>query len=382
MKLFHLSDLHIGLRLMGRELAEDQEYVFAQIISAAKEEQPDAVLVAGDVYDRAVPSAEAVEMFDRFMTGLKAAVPDAAVMVVSGNHDSGQRLDLFRQVLKSQNFYVIGTPPSQPDEFIEKVVLEDEFGEVCFYLLPFVKPSMVKNITGTEENGNNLTYDETLRRLILREEIDETKRNVLVSHQFYLPSGTDPDKIERMSSEIVTVGNIDEVRAGILEKFDYAALGHIHKPMTVGNDRFRYCGTPMAYSFDEAGQEKGILAVELGEKGKCKIRSIPLVPLHRVRVLKGTMEEMLKTPCPDYVSAILRGDDPVMEADLKDRLRAAFPNLLEIRRENIRRPVYRAEQEQAGAPPDPFSLCCSFLGDPDETEKQMIHDVINSVLGA
>ena len=279
MKFFHLSDLHIGLKLFNRDLREDQEYILQQITELAVKERPDAVLIAGDIYDKAVPSAEAVEVFDHFISGLSSALPDMAVMLISGNHDSGPRVNCFRSVLSRQNVYMIGLPPRTPEEHIEKAVLTDEYGDVNFYLLPFVRPSMVKQITGVDENGNNLSYNDTLHRLIEREEIDQSQRNVIVSHQFYFPSGTKAEEVERMDSEIRTVGNIDEVSADILEQFDYAALGHIHKPMKAGSEFCRYCGTPLACSVSEAGQQKGIIMVELGEKGSRKTTVLPLEPL-------------------------------------------------------------------------------------------------------
>ena len=194
MRFFHLSDLHIGLKLVNRDLREDQEYIFAQIAELAKEQKPDAIVIAGDIYDRAVPSAEAVELFDDFLRMLTGACPGAEIMMISGNH----------------------MPPVREGEHIEKVTLADDHGKVNFYLLPFVRPSMVKEITGTDEKGNNLSYDETLRRLILRENINAAERNVLVSHQFYLPAGTSAEEVDRADSEIVTVGNIDQVSADVL----------------------------------------------------------------------------------------------------------------------------------------------------------------------
>ena len=160
MKFFHLSDLHIGLKLMNRDLREDQEYIFRQITETAAQEQPDAVVIAGDIYDKAVPSAEAVEVFDHFIADLTAAVPRGAIMMISGNHDSAPRVNCFRNILSRQNLYMVGQPPQREDEYIEKVTLEDEHGKVNFYLLPFVKPSMVKMAVGTDENGNNLSYNE------------------------------------------------------------------------------------------------------------------------------------------------------------------------------------------------------------------------------
>ena len=187
MKFFHLSDLHIGLKLINRDLKEDQEYILNQIVKRAAEEQPDAVLIAGDIYDKAVPSAEAVEVFDDFIRNLTNALPDTAVMIISGNHDSTSRINCFRSVLSKNRLYMIGIPPQREDEYIEKVTLCDEFGEVHFYLLPFVKPSMVKQIVGTDENGNNLSYNETIRKLIERENIwstfaaDDTSRKSFIS---------------------------------------------------------------------------------------------------------------------------------------------------------------------------------------------------------
>ena len=168
MKFFHLSDLHIGLKLQNRDLRQDQEYIFGKIAEYVQKEKPDAIVIAGDIYDKAVPSAEAVEVFDRFIQGLAQAAPETVVMMISGNHDSASRVNCFRSVLARQKLYMIGQPPQREGEYIEKVSLHDSWGKVNFYLLPFVKPSTVKAITGSDENGNNLSYDETVRRLIQR----------------------------------------------------------------------------------------------------------------------------------------------------------------------------------------------------------------------
>ena len=381
MKLFHLSDLHIGLKLYNRDLLEDQKYVFDQIIKYAKEEAPDVILIAGDIYDKAVPSAEAVEVFDDFIAEL-ANETTSTVMTISGNHDSAPRVDTYRRVLAKQKLFMIGKPPVMPDEYIEKVTLTDEFGPVNFYLLPFVKPSMVKLITGTDADGRNLSYNEAMHALIARENIDPDERNVFVSHQFYLPVGKTADDVERMESEIRTVGNIDEISADVLAPFDYAALGHIHKPMTVGDDRFRYSGTPMSYSVSEAGQKKGVVMVTLREKGSApSISVLPLEPLHEVRVIEDTLEEILKQGCDDYVTAVLTDKVEFDIFDMQARLRAAFPNLLEIRRVNTQRADY-SRKIQADEELDPYELCCSFLKDIDEDSLAIIRDIINSIEGS
>lgn len=380
MKFFHLSDLHIGLKLMNRDLREDQEYILSEVIEVAGREKPDAIVIAGDIYDKAVPSAEAVEVFDCFLEKLTEAAPEAVIMMISGNHDSAPRIDCFRKVLSRQNVYMVGQPPRMETEYIEKVTLNDAYGEVNFYLLPFVKPSMVKQITGTDKNGNNLSYNETLHRLIDRETINQNKRNVLVSHQFYLPTGKKAEEIERMDSEMRTVGNIDEVSADVLEKFDYVALGHIHKPMKVGSELYRYCGTSLACSVSEAQQQKGIIMVEMGVKGEVKTTILPLEPLRQVKVVKGTLEEVLKESCKDYVTVILTDKVDLDVIDMQERIRLAFPNLLEIRRENQRKTDY-TRTLQTEELLDPYELCCSFLKDLDEEEKMILQDVLHTVQG-
>lgn len=383
MKFFHLSDLHIGLKLMNRDLREEQMDILRQVTDLAREEQPDAVVIAGDIYDKAVPAAEAVEVFDSFITELKRAVPEAEMMLISGNHDSGLRLNCFREILDEQKVHMIGLPPRREEEYIEKVTLQDEFGPVNFYLLPFVKPSMVKQIVGVDENGNNLSYDATLHKLIAREEVNTAERNVLVSHQFYLPVGENAESVERMDSEIRTVGNIDAVASDVLEAFDYAALGHIHKPMKVGSELYRYCGTPLACSVSEAGQQKGVIMVEIGEKdskASVKITVLPLKPLREVRIIKGSLEEVLVQACEDFVTVILTDRVDLDIMDMQDRILMAFPYLLEIRREVLRKADY-SEQLMAEKEQDPFELCCSFLKDLDDEEKTILRDVIHTVQG-
>ena len=231
----------------------------------------------------------------------------------------------------------------------------------------------------TDENGNNLSYNETLHRLIEREEIDQEQRNILVSHQFYLPVGKTAEDVERMDSEIRTVGNIDEIFADILERFDYAALGHIHKPMKVGKEIFRYCGTPLACSVSEAEQQKGILMVDISEKEKQPdITVLPLNPLRQVRVIRGKLEEVLKQGCEDYVTVILTDKVDLNVIDMQDRLRLAFPKILEIRREGTRNSATQMRVTEQKIL-DPFELCCAFLQDTDEAEKELLKDVIHTV---
>lgn len=379
MKLFHISDLHIGVRLYNRDLFEDQRYILMQIADRAKERKPDAILIAGDIYDKAVPSAEAVGLFDEFVSALSEKAPDTQIMMISGNHDNAQRVNVFRGLLKRQHIHMIGMPPMQPDEWIEQVTMEDAYGPVHFFLLPFVKPSMVKMITGTDENGNNLSYDESMKKLIAREQIIQSERNVLVSHQFYLPSDKDAKDIERMDSEIKTAGNIDQISSEVLAPFDYAALGHIHKAMKAGSDVYRYCGTPMAVSVSESGQQKGILEITLRQKGDVGVETIPLKPLREIRLLKGELDEVVKEACDDYVTVVLTDKRDLDIIDMQTRLRHAFPNLLEIRRELIREvdlTVFDPQTKEMS----PYELCSAFLKDLNDEEELLLNDIVNCVL--
>ncbi len=406
MKIMHLSDLHIGLKLFEHSLLEDQAYIFGQIASIAGEEQPDAVVIAGDIYNHAVPSAESVALFDSFLNALRQQAPKAAVMMISGNHDSAERINAFRQVLSGERIWMIGQPPRREGEYIERITLLDEFGPVHFYLLPYVKPSMIRDITGIHEDGTALSYNEALHRLIARETICTAERNILVSHQFYLPVGDSPDDVERMDSEVLRVGNIDLVQADLLEQFEYAALGHIHKPMRVGSDTARYCGTPLACSVSEAGQEKAVLIVEIGsktdefpeKKADVTVRRRILTPLRQVRRERGLLEEILERPSNDYVYVELTDTAGVPAADMTARLLDAFPNLLRIARVHGRTTDYSMDENSAEELIDsPLALCRRFLrldisetADPDQRSEeqdaenaayeQLLKDIINTVL--
>lgn len=384
MKILHLSDLHIGLKLHNRDLAEDQRYVFRQIIKRAKEQLPQAIVIAGDIYDRAVPSAEAVDFFDWFISSMTEASPKSQIMIISGNHDSGSRLNVFRSVLQKRNIHMIGRPPEREADTIEKVVVEDAYGPVNFYLLPFVKPSMVRKIIGTDSDGRNFSYNTAFQKLLQRENINTSERNILVSHQFFLPPGKKETEIERMDSEIITVGNIDQIDGNVLEIFDYAALGHIHKPMRVGSAFYRYCGTPMAYSVSEAGQEKGAILVSLGEKGDIESQVLPLQPLHQVKVIEGSFHDVLKQGCDDYVTVVLTDKKDLDVIDMQQQIRYKFPNLLEIRR---KQQVSFGKQKNLSQKQleTPMELCVSFLeqigriDSLEDKQKQLLEDVIDTI---
>lgn len=379
MRFFHISDLHIGLKLMNKDLSEDQKYILDEIVKEVRDKKPDAIVIAGDVYNNSVPSSDAIEIFDSFISNLVAVAPKMHIMVISGNHDSAVRINQFRKVLSGYNLHLIGLPPKKADEYIEKVVLEDEYGKVNFYLLPFVRPSFVKNVFGLDENENNLSYNEALHRLIEREDIDENERNVLVSHQYYLPLGKNPEEVERMDSEIKSVGNIDLVDADILERFDYSALGHIHKPWKLIGDCHRYCGTPLAGSVSEAGQEKGIVMVEMLEKGRINTEVLPLKPLRNIKVVRGRLEEVIMIGSEDYVTVILTEDDTT-DVDAADRIRERFPNLLEIRRETAKK-VNSSSLTEISDELSEIDNCRLFLSEVNPEEEKILTEIINGLKG-
>ena len=379
MRFFHLSDLHLGIKLYEHDLLKDQKAILDEIVALTRQYQPDAVVFAGDIYDRSVPPVEAVALFDDFMTQLRAALPNGEILLISGNHDSAQRLDVFRSELSDRGIHMIGNPPMQKGETIERVTLTDDFGAVNFYLLPFVRPGMVRPVTGTKENGDNLSYPEAFSRLLALSPLNPDERNVLVSHQFFLPDGGDAENIERAENEVKQVGNVDAIPASLIADFDYAALGHIHKPMKVGSETLRYCGTPMPYSLSEENQQKGILMVEMGAKGDVRTTVLPLHPVHQVRKLRATREALLSGASEDFVSICVIGAEATEMVGLRELLRERYPNLLELRREREETVELAALQERTETL-SPYELCLQFAGERlNAEEKALLTEVMNAM---
>lgn len=383
MKFFHISDLHLGIKLRGRSLMEDQKYILDQIVKKAAEEKADAIVIAGDVYDRSVPPAEAVELFDGFVTDLMSEVENILIMVISGNHDSQERLNIFRNILQKDNIYMIGMPPANPDHHIEKVTVRDEEGIYNFYLLPYIMPHMVKNVLGIGKD-ETISYNDAVHALIKRENINNSEVNILVSHQFYNTVGKNAETVERTDSEYITVGNIDEVKSDILELFDYAALGHIHTPGAVGNPNYRYCGSPLGYSMSEREQKKSIVCVDINENGVKNINLIPLIPLRNIRRIQGKPEDITAQACNDYVEAeVIDGESNYDKQEIKNMLRDAFPYLLNIKwikPDNEVMAAYdKTENVIAGNEADPLTMCKMFLGELNDDEEKMLTEVINEL---
>ena len=359
MKFFHLSDLHIGKQLHHYNLKEDQQVILKEVITYAKELRPDAIVIAGDIYDKSVPSAEAVNVFDEFLTDLSEITPEIPILIISGNHDSPDRLKYASEILKRHHIYLAGNVPERPEEHIEKVTLHDAYGEVNFYLLPFMKPAYVKNIfvDGTPE-----TYSDAVKEIIKREKIDyKDKRNVLVSHQFYV--GEKAESPETCDSEVFSVGGIDNVDIGSVKEFDYVALGHLHGAQCIGKPEIRYCGTLLKYSVSESTQNKSLTVVTLKAKGeKPEIENYPLHPLRDVRKKKGTLDEIIKeaqeTEKDDYISITLTDEiDPYKP---KEQLERIFSHILEIRVDNQRTRTKLKEMDEELVMKDPFTSFAEF----------------------
>lgn len=324
MKLIHLSDLHIGKRVNEVSMLEDQEYVLLQILRVIDEEKADAVLIAGDVYDKSVPSAEAVTLFDDFLCRLaKRKLP---VLIISGNHDSPERLAFGNRLLELGGIHI--SPVY--DGTVRSVSLSDEHGEVVFWLLPFLKPAHVKRYYPDEGIES---YTDALRVAVEKMGIDKAKRNVLLTHQFVTGAST-------CESEEISVGGTDNVDASVFEHFDYVALGHIHGPQNIGSNRIRYCGTPLKYSFSEETHHKSVTVVNLGAKGELALQLRPLTPKHDLRSIRGTFRELTDkafyegTAVNDYLHIILTDEEDVAEA--AGKLRAIYPNMMKLTYDNTR----------------------------------------------
>ena len=324
MKLIHLSDLHIGKRVNEVSMIQEQEYILNQILEIIDTEQPGAVLISGDVYDKSVPSAEAVTLFDDFLFSL--AEKNLQVFIISGNHDSAERLSFCGRLREDKGIHL--SPVY--DGTITPITLQDNYGDIRFWLLPFIKPAHVKRFYPEEAIES---YTDACRIAVKKMGIDPSARNVLLTHQFVTGSST-------CDSEELSVGGTDNVDAAVFADFDYVALGHIHGPQNISNDRIRYCGTPLKYSFSEAGHKKSLTVVDLAEKGTFELHTIPLTPLHDMREIRGSYQEVTakvfyeNTDVHDYLHITLTDEEDVPEA--MARLRVIYPNLMKLTYDNTR----------------------------------------------
>ena len=313
MRFLHLADLHLGKQMNDLSLLDDQEYILNQITDIADAEKADAVLIAGDVYQRSAPQAEAMALFDRFVSGL--AERGKKVFVISGNHDSALRISYFSSLVRSSGIYVTEVF----DGTLQQVTLRDEFGDVVVWMMPFLRPSQVKRLLPEEKI---VSFQDAVQAVLRGASVDTRKRNLLLCHQFITGS-------ETSDSEEQAVGGLDNIDASVFDAFDYVALGHIHKPQRVLRDTLRYAGSPLKYSFSEAGHHKSVTILDLGPKGDAAVRTVPLYPLRDVRLLEGTLDELMRLPySEDYVWLTLH--DEIVPPDARVTLSVNFPNMMKF----------------------------------------------------
>lgn len=333
----HLADLHLGKRVNGFSMMEDQEYILNRILEIMEEEQPDGLLIAGDVYDKTIPPAEAVRRMDDFLTAV--AAKHVPVFLISGNHDSAERVAFGHQLMQGSGIWI--SPVY--DGTIRHHTLEDRWGEVNIYLIPFLRPSVVRSFFPDVEIED---YTDALRTIIEDLQVDTSRRNVVLAHQFVMAAGALP---ETCDSEQLSVGGLDRVDGSVFSPFDYTALGHLHGPQRVGSETIRYAGSPLKYSFSELHQKKSVTVAELRAKGETEIRQIPLQPRREMTELRGTFEEILEEarkkgePQTDYYHMILTDETDVVDA--LSRLREYYPNIMLLDYDN-RRTRSQKEVEQ------------------------------------
>lgn len=323
MKFIHLSDLHIGKRVNGFSMLEDQAYILKEIISITEAERPDAVLIAGDIYDKSIPPAEAVELLDNFLVELSETAAD--IFIISGNHDSAERVAFGGRLMERSGIHI--SPLYRKG--IRPVTLHDEFGELDVYMLPFIKPVHVRLQLETEAE----TYTEMMIKALEDFDINPERRNVLLSHQFVTGAA-------RCESEEISVGGLDNIDASAYDIFDYVALGHIHGAQHIGRPEVRYCGTPLKYSFSECGHKKSVTVVEIREKGSVQIREIELKPLRDMKEIKGSYDVLTSKQYSDsvnkddYLHITLTDEEDIFNA--VGSLKKIYPNIMKVDYDNSR----------------------------------------------
>jgi len=323
-KIIHLADLHIGKRVNEFSMIDDQKYILNQILEIIDKEKPDAVIIAGDVYDKQVPSIEALELLDSFISDISKR--KTTTFIISGNHDSAERLAFGSSLMAMGKIYISPVYNGK----ISKYTLKDDFGSANFYLLPFVKPSHVKRFFPDEKIES---YTDAIKVVVDNLKLDTSEINILIAHQFVTGAS-------RTESEEISVGGLDNVDASVFEDFDYVALGHIHRPQKIGTERIRYCGTPLKYSFSEVNDTKSVSIIEINSKEDFNLRMIPLIPKRDMRKIRGTYEELItktsyeSTNTDDYIHVTLTDEFNVVDAIQK--LRVIYKNIMKLEYDNIR----------------------------------------------
>lgn len=384
MRFIHLADLHIGKKVNEFSMIEDQHFVLKQVLGILDSRQIDGVILAGDIYDKVIPSAEAVQLLDWFLTEL--AKRGKPVYMVSGNHDSGERLAFGARLLERSQVYVAAVF----DGRLEPIVLEDEYGALNLYLLPFIKPAHVrkalrerKEAQNAEEDALDIqTYQQAIETVLEMADIQPEKRNLLVAHQMVTGAA-------RCDSEELSVGGIDNVDASLFENFDYVALGHIHGPQSMTRDTIRYAGTLLKYSFSECSHNKSVTIVDIREKGNVVIETLPVKPLHDMRQIKGEYDVLMSRDFyqgkdrQDYLKVILTDEEDVPEA--LGRLRTVYPNIMKLEYDNTRtKQSVNVQEMEAAESKSPLNYFGEFYEMQNnqklsEAQQQLVADLIEQI---
>ena len=376
MRFFHLADLHLGKRLGNVNLIEDQRYMLKQVLALIEQHRPEALLLAGDIYDKAAPGVEAVELFDEFLTAVAAA--DIPLLIISGNHDSPERLDFARHILAKQKIYVSGAFTGH----MEEVTLTDSFGPLTFRLMPFVRPAQVRRFFPDEELP---TYDAAFARIMKEQPLEEGRRYVLMAHQFITNMGEEP---QRSESEQINVGGLDNIEATVFSGYSYVALGHIHRPQTIGGEHIRYAGSPLKYSFSEVNHHKSLPMVDIDGSGKASVQLLPITPLRDLRRIKGTLarltsaETVAAANTEDYLQITLTDEEDLL-APL-DTLRKFYPNVLKLDIVNSRSGINEEAPAAEEKIKSPEELFCDFYEyqqntPPDEKKLEIVRRIFRKL---
>ncbi|MBQ7264936.1 MAG: exonuclease SbcCD subunit D [Firmicutes bacterium] len=372
MRFIHMSDLHIGKIVNRLSMEEDQEYILGKIIEKTEQLKPDAVVIAGDVYDKASPSSKAVSMFDDFLFALSKL--GTKIFIISGNHDSAERTAYASRLLSRSNVFVSPVYNGK----IEPITLSDEYGEVNFYLLPFIKPAIVRNLFKNEDIAD---YNDTVKTAVAHMNVDTSKRNVLVMHQFLTDA-------KLSGSEERSIGGSENIDASIVEMFDYVALGHIHRAQSVSSKNIRYSGAPLKYSFDEVGTQKSICLVELKNKSEFSYEKIELEPLRDMRVIRGSFEEIInKTDDKkdDYIKIILTDESDIPDAAKK--IRAVYPNFMLLSYDNKRtRKISSVKKDERITKMEPIEVIDNIFEEQNgkkqsEKQRKLSQELIKEIWG-
>lgn len=380
MKFVHTGDLHIGKRVNEISMLRDQEYILDEIIKAAKNNSAECILISGDVYDKSVPSADAVRLFDSFLTSVSKN--GMSCIVISGNHDCAERISFGAEIMSEQHIYM----SKVYDGTINKVELTDNFGKINVYMMPFLRPSNVRCFFEDEEIAA-ANYNDAISCALKHTSVDTNERNILLAHQFVTSGLQTP---ETCDSEVFSVGGVDNIDASVFDKFDYVALGHIHRSQRIGRDTIRYCGSPLKYSFSEINHKKSVTLVNVKEKGCVETEQIPLIPLHEMSEIKGSIADILSV---EYISEHKINTQDYMHVTLTDKsvtdamskVSSVYPNVMQLdfQNESTSSGINTLDKIGQKSEADIFSEFFKIQNDKElsENQKQIMVDIINQCKG-